>query len=479
MGATKHNWLVHSFDFTAAYLNALIEMEVWIKLPDKMNIPAKMGCCLKKALYGTKQAGRCWWEHLRGRLKALGFLKSAFDNSIYFNIKTNSITWIHIDDGIIIAQTIKELDNLKQGLKNNFMIKWKDGVESMIGMEVQHQEVGFTLNQKRLIKSIVVEHWDGKKTNTTPLPAKRKVSTLTQDEMIINQKFFLSIVGSLSYIANGTRPDISFVVNLLAQHAQAPGHQHLLGYLQHTQGRGLKLFPNNEDIMVSSDASWGGEFSRLTHGYLMTVHGCAISWSSKRLTTVASSPSHTEYMALSLESRQGMWLKRLIKDVFGNDMRLLLLCNNESAIRISKDSASKKRTRQLDRDFYIVNKMLYNKEAELDWVFIQDMKANGIQPNVFESITSPMHMLNARTIYQAIRSHFNKLSWSSIVHNARVLFNTSNHMDDINAFSLSFYEAITAIENQIGPLDGEKLATLSIFFAVPQLQDHITAALNT
>ncbi|MBW0468074.1 hypothetical protein O181_007789 [Austropuccinia psidii MF-1] len=49
----------------------------------------------------------------------------------------------------------------------------------------------------------------------------------------------------------------------------------------------------------------------------------------------------------------------------------------------------------------------------------------------------------------------------------------------INAFSLLVYEAITAIENQIGPLDGEKLATLSIFFAVPQLRDHITAALNT
>ncbi|MBW0538659.1 hypothetical protein O181_078374 [Austropuccinia psidii MF-1] len=90
-----------------------------------------------------------------------------------------------------------------------------------------------------------------------------------------------------------------------------------------------------------------------------------------------------------------------------------------------------------------------------------------------------MRMLDARAIYQAIRSRFNKPSWSSIVHNARILFNTSDRMDNINAFSLSVYEAITAIENQIGPLDGEKLATLSIFFAVPQLRDHITAALNT
>ncbi|MBW0538646.1 hypothetical protein O181_078361 [Austropuccinia psidii MF-1] len=102
-----------------------------------------------------------------------------------------------------------------------------------------------------------------------------------------------------------------------------------------------------------------------------------------------------------------------------------------------------------------------------------------IQHNVFESITSSMRMLSARTIYQAIRSRFNKPSWSAIIHNARVLFNTSNCMEDIHAFSLSVYEAIMAIEHQIGPLDGEKIATFSIFFAVSQLRDHITAALNT
>ncbi|MBW0538418.1 hypothetical protein O181_078133, partial [Austropuccinia psidii MF-1] len=102
-----------------------------------------------------------------------------------------------------------------------------------------------------------------------------------------------------------------------------------------------------------------------------------------------------------------------------------------------------------------------------------------IQHNVYESITSQMRNLSARSIYQAIRSRFNKPSWSSIIHNAKTLFNTTDQMDNINNFSLSVYEAIANIENQIGPLDGEKIATFSIFFAVPQLQDHITAALNT
>ncbi|MBW0527669.1 hypothetical protein O181_067384 [Austropuccinia psidii MF-1] len=170
--AAKHNWLVHSFDFTAAYLNAPMDMEVWIKLPDGMNVPPNMGCQLKKALYGTRQAGRCWWEHLGGRLKALGFSKSAFDNSVYFNFRNNAMTWIHVDDGVVIAQTKKDLDDLKQGLERSFLIKWKEGVENMIGMEIERQVAGFTLTQKRLIKSIISKHWDRKRANATPLPAK-------------------------------------------------------------------------------------------------------------------------------------------------------------------------------------------------------------------------------------------------------------------------------------------------------------------
>ncbi|MBW0573332.1 hypothetical protein O181_113047 [Austropuccinia psidii MF-1] len=154
--------------------------------------------------------------------------------------------------------------------------------------------------------------------------------------------------------------------------------QHLLGYLHHTQLKGLGLFPTEKEITVSSDASWGGEFSRSTHGYLIMVHGCAIAWSSKRLATVASSTSHAEYMALSLASRKGMWLKWLINNVFGRGMNLLLLRDNKLAIRISKDSASNKRTRRSDRDFYIVNEMLHNKEPELQWFCTRDMKANGL-----------------------------------------------------------------------------------------------------
>ncbi|MBW0507302.1 hypothetical protein O181_047017 [Austropuccinia psidii MF-1] len=292
---------------------------------------------------------------------------------------------------MVIAQTEEVLRWLREGLEGTFMIKWKDGVESLIGMEIKRQEAGFTLTQKQLIESIVATNWDGRRLGNTPLPPKHKVCSLGKDKTIIDQKPFLSIIGSSSYVVNGTWPDISFAVNLLVQHMQAPGRQHwtllqhLLGYLHHTQDQGLRLFPNDEHITVSSDVSWGGEFSRSTHGYLLMVHGCAVAWSLKRLMTVASSTSHAEYMALSLASQQGMWLKRLIHDVFNTTLNLLLQCDNKSAIRVSNDSGSNKRTRHSDRDFYIVNEMLYKKEATLEWFDkVKDIHLNlGISEKAF------------------------------------------------------------------------------------------------
>ncbi|MBW0569191.1 hypothetical protein O181_108906 [Austropuccinia psidii MF-1] len=90
-----------------------------------------------------------------------------------------------------------------------------------------------------------------------------------------------------------------------------------------------------------------------------------------------------------------------------------------------------------------------------------------------------MRKLDARTIYCTIKSGFNRPSWLSIAHNAKVLFSLTDHIDNIENFSHSVYEAIQSIDNQMGPLDGEKIATFAIFFLVPQIQDHITAAINT
>jgi hypothetical protein len=70
--AARQNWPVYNFDFVAAYLNAPINEEVWVKAPEGLEIQDGEACLLDKALYGTKHTARCCWKHLSGTLHMLG-----------------------------------------------------------------------------------------------------------------------------------------------------------------------------------------------------------------------------------------------------------------------------------------------------------------------------------------------------------------------------------------------------------------------
>ncbi|MBW0583837.1 hypothetical protein O181_123552 [Austropuccinia psidii MF-1] len=104
---------------------------------------------------------------------------------------------------------------------------------------------------------------------------------------------------------------------------------------------------------------------------------------------------------------------------------------------------------------------------------------HSIERTLFQSITSRIRMPNARTCFCALKDHFNKISWSSIVHHASTCFNPTNHSTNLTTHAINIGEAIEAIENQIGPMDSNLFTTLTLYFLAPQFQAQITNALDT
>ncbi|MBW0503570.1 hypothetical protein O181_043285 [Austropuccinia psidii MF-1] len=279
-------WYVNSFDFVAAYLKAEIDTDIWVRPPNGLHIPSGFGCKLLKALYGTGQAGYCWWQCMTVRLTTLGYTASDFEKSIYMPKSRKSIIWHHVDDSIIAAEDKRLLLQLRDELK------------------------------------LIVENaWDGTPSTKTPLPAKCNLVTLPINEEVTRARDYIGAVGALSYVATGTRPDIAYAVSLLAR----PGKhhwrcfQHLLGYVYHTKHLSLCLEPQHRGLQldVFLDASWGGKFSWSKHSFLAQVNGCSVSWCAKRLVTVAASSCHTEFMALGMAARHGKWMKNLLDDMLG------------------------------------------------------------------------------------------------------------------------------------------------------------------
>ena len=85
-----------------------------------------------------------------------------------------------------------------------------------------------------------------------------------KDEEILGSEVpYLSAIGALMYLANTTRPDIAFAVNLLARYSSAPtrrhwnGIKHILRYLKGTTDMGLFYSVNCSPNLVGyADAGY-------------------------------------------------------------------------------------------------------------------------------------------------------------------------------------------------------------------------------
>jgi hypothetical protein len=276
-----------------------------------------------------------------------------------------------VDNGVVTGSSVELLRELERDLKDVLKIKWSSQLESIVGITVHRTQDGFILTQPKLIKSLLDTEWNGTIPTRTPLPPNFNAVTEIGDPNTSTK--YLSIIGVLSYLAVGTRPDIAFAVNFLARFSAKPsvnhwkGLRHLINYVAGTPNEQLCLFPRKsyQPLETYCDALWGGEFYRLLYGVLIRFLNCPILWVSRRQPTVAASTCHAEHMALGSATRHTLWVRHLLKDILNIDFTGVLHCNNQAAVCVATDDSSNKRTRHTNRDFYITNEALFKKLIEL------------------------------------------------------------------------------------------------------------------
>jgi hypothetical protein len=132
------------------------------------------------------------------------------------------------------------------------------------------------------------------------------------------------MVGSLMYAAICTRPDISFAVQTVSQFSLNPGPAHLTAvmrifrYLRGTINLGIKFNSDRHSVIeLFSDADWGNspDDRRSVTGYLSTLAGGVVTWSSKKQPTTALSSMEAEYMALASAIRKALWLCSMLAEL--------------------------------------------------------------------------------------------------------------------------------------------------------------------
>ncbi|KAM2701565.1 hypothetical protein EV2_003381 [Malus domestica] len=156
------------------------------------------------------------------------------------------------------------------------------------------------------------------------------------EEILEPEVPYLSVIGALLYLAQCTRPDISFVVNLLARYCNASTHRHRNGvkdFFRYPKGvTNLGLFYTHEssrkaatpfDPWVDScligyaDAGYLSDphMARFQTGYVFTIGDTTISWTSTKQTLVATSLNHAEILTLHEALHECFWLRAVMEHI--------------------------------------------------------------------------------------------------------------------------------------------------------------------
>lgn len=91
--AAGEGWKVHHMDVKSAFLNGVLQEEVYVSQPDGFHVKGKenMVYRLNKALYGLRQAPRAWNAKLDKTLKDMGFQRCPQEYVVY-KIKKGNMT---------------------------------------------------------------------------------------------------------------------------------------------------------------------------------------------------------------------------------------------------------------------------------------------------------------------------------------------------------------------------------------------------
>ena len=93
-----------SIDFVLAYPQANIDVDIYMELPQGLNVGPESGryvLKLQKNLYGLKQAGHNWFENISGALGNLSIKPSKVDPCVF--IGEDVIVLVYVDDCLIFS----------------------------------------------------------------------------------------------------------------------------------------------------------------------------------------------------------------------------------------------------------------------------------------------------------------------------------------------------------------------------------------
>lgn len=326
-------WRFYQIDIDTAYLNASIPEDtvIYIRPPKGLKPvpPRKNGVRpvfrLKRALYGTKQAGRLWYDKLYESIINYGFLPTTACSSIYTKTEDEqviAIMAVFVDDIPICAKSDENIRDIIEKFKSEYGVKDLGYPKEILRTRITHNadKTEIYLDRQNSIEKMLRDFNIKKRKLHTPLPSNFSFSpehySLDDDPKTLDRKILRMrlMVGSILHIAITVRPDVSYAATLLARYVTFPhdivmrAAERTIAYLYHT--RHLKItfkrdprtdvvFYGFSDSGFQKELELGLDIKYSSLGHLIYKNGL-VDWKAARSKWVCDS--------IGLAEETAMWL---------------------------------------------------------------------------------------------------------------------------------------------------------------------------
>ncbi|KAL3642739.1 hypothetical protein CASFOL_013554 [Castilleja foliolosa] len=382
-------WKIRQLDVDNAFLNGDIDVDLYMKQPPCFVESGQehLVCKLNKSLYGLKQASRSWFDKFGKTVKALGFLNSKSDTSLFYKHteRESIIILVYVDDIIITGDNDTHIQVIIDQIGKCFSLKDLGRLNYFLGVEMIPTENGYFLNQQKYIEGLLEKvGMKGAKGLSSPMVTSPPLSKF-KGNPVTDATLYRSMVGALQY-ATITRPEISYSVNKVSQFMQNPLDNHwksvkrILRYLAGTLDHGLFFAkPDTLNVSAFADADWAADPDdrRSTTGTCLFLGQNLVSWSSKKQPTVSRSSCEAEYRALAHVTCDVLWIQQLLKEIgVIQPQTARVWMDNQSAIALAINPMHHPRSRHFEIDLHFVREKLEDKTIFVQHVPSQDQTAD-------------------------------------------------------------------------------------------------------
>ena len=382
--AIAKGWVTHHLDIKGAFLYASLADtdEIYVRLPVIPGTSERSGKVVKllKSLYGLRQAPKLWYGHLASALQRMGFKRSRTTDCLFSRVKkTETVHLLVYVDDLLMVGTETAVSRVKQELARRFTTSDLGECTHFLGIKVERRTNGLFLSQKAYAERIVEKAgMEDAKVANTPLPLshplyEERTGTSDAEREFMRRAPYRQLLGSLLFLATRTRPDIATAVSMLAKFQSDPSIKHwktlktLIRYVKGTTGTGI-LLPGGAGVALTawSDADWARDQSRRRSrsGYLLTVNGGPVVWSSKLQNATTLSTTEAEFYALSSCVRDVQWMRAVLDELQGHQGKpTVIYQDNLGTIRWTEDVQGLRKVKHIGIRYHFVRDAVEDKDV--------------------------------------------------------------------------------------------------------------------